>query len=453
MSAPTLPNWGRVSSKRHSTSSNGATSPYGDSALVAECQRVATAAPGTRNTTLNAAAFSLAQLVAVGKLDEPVVRRRLEGAALAAGLERDEIVATVDSGFSAGLQAPRAAPRSDRLHDANEALVEGFNQLDNEGWQSPKRPSWRDQIFTAAALQTMKFPLPQWVIPDLIPEGLTILAGRPKVGKSWLAFDIAAAVAGGRLCLGSRKPEQGDVLYAALEDNPRRLQRRLDRIFPTFNGRWPERLTLTNAWARLDKGGVQHLKEWADGVASPRLVILDTLAGVKPIRTQQGYELDYAALEGLHRLANDRGFGIVVLHHTRKMEAEDPLDTISGTLGLAGSADTSIVIARSSQGTTLYVRGRDIEEAEHAISFDKTTCRWAILGAAADVQRSKERNAILAALDEAGEAMSPEAIVTAVGMKRGNVDRLLGKMVTDEEILKVGRGLYIHPNHATADHR
>jgi hypothetical protein len=182
-------------------------------------------------------------------------------------------------------------------------------------------------------------------------------------------------------------------------------------------------------------------------------VILDTLAGVKPIRTQQGYELDYAALEGLHRLANDRGFGIVVLHHTRKMEAEDPLDTISGTLGLAGSADTSIVIARSSQGTTLYVRGRDIEEAEHAISFDKTTCRWAILGAAADVQRSKERNAILAALDEAGEAMSPEAIVTAVGMKRGNVDRLLGKMVTDEEILKVGRGLYIHPNHATADHR
>ena len=73
-----------------------------------------------------------------------------------------------------------------------------------------------------------------------------------------------------------------------------------------------------------------------------------------------------------------------MLHHTRKMEAEDPLDTVSGTLGLAGCADTVLVLNRSSQGTTLYVRGRDIEEAEHAISFDKHACSWTILGAASE---------------------------------------------------------------------
>jgi hypothetical protein len=323
---------------------------------------------------------------------------------------------------------------------------------DDAAPKGDQTPSWRDNVVTAAVLQTMRFPEPQWVVPALIPEGLTILAGRPKIGKSWMSLDIAVAVAVGRFCLGERKPEQGDVLYAALDDNRRRLQRRLDRILPTFKGTWPERLTLTTKWRRLDQGGVDDIAEWADSVPAPRLVILDTLAGVKPIKTQQGYELDYAALEGLHRLANERGFGILILHHTRKMEAEDPLDTVSGTLGLAGCADTILVIARNSQGTTLYLRGRDIEEAEHAVSFSKETCRWTILGNADEVRRSHQRAEILTALrtthEQGGGAMSPEEIASATGMKRGNVDRLLGKMMTDGEVKRAERGRYCHPIHA-----
>jgi RecA-family ATPase len=62
-------------------------------------------------------------------------------------------------------------------------------------------------------------------VPDLIQEGLTIIAGKPKIGKSWLALDICIAISAGRYCLGERKPVEGDVLYAAMEDNPRRLQR------------------------------------------------------------------------------------------------------------------------------------------------------------------------------------------------------------------------------------
>ena len=90
------------------------------------------------------------------------------------------------------------------------------------------------------------------------------------------------------------------------------------------------------------------------------------------------------------------------------MEAEDPLDTVSGTLGLAGCADTVLVLNRSSQGTTLYVRGRDIEEAEHAVSFDKQSCRWTILGNASDVQRSNERGRILTVLEDATELLGPQ---------------------------------------------
>ncbi|MFD1987981.1 AAA family ATPase [Mesorhizobium newzealandense] len=308
-----------------------------------------------------------------------------------------------------------------------------------------KQHDWRAGTFTAAALQQMRFPEAKYAVPGLIPEGLTILAGRPKLGKSWMAFEIAAAISANRICLGSYEPEQGDVLYAAMEDNPRRLQRRLDKILPALNGAWPDRLTLTTSWRRLDKGGVDDIAEWARNAGNPRLVILDTLAGVKPIRTQQGYELDYAALEGLHRLANDIGMAIVVLHHTRKMEAEDPLDTVSGTLGLAGCADTIMVIARNSQGTTLYIRGRDVEEAEHALTFDKASCRWAIVGAAAEVHRSEQRGAILAALESSDEPMGPQDIAAATRQPVTNIKFLLHKMMEAGEVEKEARGRYLHP--------
>ena len=143
---------------------------------------------------------------------------------------------------------------------------------------------------------------------------------------------------------------------------------------------------------------MDDIRGWIKATPGARLIVLDTLAGVKPVKTQQGYTEDYDSLLALHRLANETGVSSIVLHHTRKMEADDPFDTISGTLGLAGCADTGIVLNRTSRGTSLYVRGRDVEEAEHAITFDKHACRWTILGNAEEAHRSNERSRILAAL-------------------------------------------------------
>ncbi|HEX9070983.1 MAG TPA: AAA family ATPase [Pseudolabrys sp.] len=305
---------------------------------------------------------------------------------------------------------------------------------------------WRDHVFTAAELQRKTFPPVSYCVPDLIPEGLTIIAGKPKIGKSWLALDVCLAVAAGRFCLGERKPVQGDVLYAAMEDNPRRLQRRIDRVLSPISAQWPERLTLANSWRRLDKGGVDDIAQWIEQAGSPRLVVLDTLAGVKPIRIQQGgYTEDYESLAALHRLANEKGVSILVLHHTRKMEADDPVDTVSGTLGLTGCADSVLVLNRSAQGTTLYIRGRDIEEAEHAVTFDKHSCKWTILGNASDVHRSHERSSILAVLDEATEPMGPSDIAAAANMPVNNAKQLLHKMAASGEVGKVGRGQYVRP--------
>ena len=316
--------------------------------------------------------------------------------------------------------------------------------------------SWRDQIVTAKQLQNREFAPVSYVIPDLVPEGLSLLVGRPKLGKSWMGLDMGIAVSGARFCLGQRKPIEGDVLYCALEDNSRRLRRRIDRILPPNSNLWPERLSLATEWRRLDRGGVDDLVEWVESVPKARLIILDTLAGVRPIRAQNGYMEDYESVAALHRLANRLAIGILVLHHTRKMDADDPIDTVSGTLGLPGCADTILVLNRGAQGATLYVRGRDIEEAEHAVTFDNISCRWTILGDAKEVHRSKERGKILEVLLEATEEMGPKEIAIAASMPDNNVRRLLHSMMTAGEVLRGQRGEYRHPSKSfpsRRDHR
>jgi len=245
--------------------------------------------------------------------------------------------------------------------------------------------------------------------------------------------------------LGDVKPAQGDGLYAALEDNQGRLWKRTRKILGP-DAAWPEALTLATRWRRLDNGGDTDIREWADEAGNPRVVILDTLAGVRPDRTNRDdiYTGDYKALRELHAWANQTGIAVMVLHHTRKMDADDPIDTISGSLGLAGCADTSAILSRNQKGTTLYIRGRDVEEQEYAVTFNPDTCRWTILGDAAEVQRSYAQGKLLMALEEAAELMSPADLTAVTGLTRNNVDQRLHHMQRDGEIIKVSRGRYAH---------
>ena len=335
----------------------------------------------------------------------------------------------------------------DAGRDGGDARRAGDSAKPFEQKANGKDGGWRSHTVSAAQLRTMAFPPISYVVPGFIPEGLCLLAGKPKIGKSWLALDIALGVAAGRDVLGGIKSAVGDVLYCALEDTNRRLQRRITKLVSPFSGEWPERLTLATRWRKLDDGGVDDISEWCCSVPEPRLVILDTLAGVRPERQQRDtpYDGDYRALLDVHKLANERGFAVMALHHTRKMEAEDPLDTISGTLGLVGCADTALVLARTPQGTTLYVRGRDVEESEHAISFDPETCRWSVVGEAVEVRRSETCQAILAVLAGAGNLMSPDEIALATNIKRNTVHQRLPAMLKDGEVVQVSRAKYCHP--------
>src|SRR5215471_7018251 len=95
--------------------------------------------------------------------------------------------------------------------------------------------TWRDGLITARELQTKQFKPVRIILPKLIPEGVTILAGKPKIGKSWFMLDVCVAVAGDRFVLGDKKPMPGDVLYLALEDNQRRLKKRMDKLMGDYS--------------------------------------------------------------------------------------------------------------------------------------------------------------------------------------------------------------------------
>jgi hypothetical protein len=328
------------------------------------------------------------------------------------------------------------------IEDTNSALARGFEILPEIDDARPiKKPNWRDHSLTAQQLQAKIYPEIKYVVPGLIPEGLSLLVGRPKIGKSWLALDIALSIAGNRVCLGDRDPEIGDVLYCALEDNERRLKNRITKILGGGTP-WPQRLTLSTKWRRLNAGGVQDIADWADQTRQPRLVLLDTLANVRPINTQDGYAADYNALTSVHRLANDRGLAVIALHHQRKMEAEDPLDTVSGTLGIVGCADTTMILSSGRSGKSLYVKGRDIEEMEFAVDFNASTCRWKIIGDADDVRRSETRKKIIAALPENGDGIGPKEIAEISGVREAVVKTRLADMVRDNEVEKVARAQY-----------
>jgi hypothetical protein len=303
----------------------------------------------------------------------------------------------------------------------------------------------RPNIQTAEQLRTKTFPALKYIVPTLVTEGLTLLAGRPKARKSWLALDIGLCTASGCICLGNLKCQQGEVLYLALEDGERRLQRRMTKLLPIFGAEWPERFMYETKWPRADQGGIEAIDKWCGEHPDARLVVIDVLARFRAPSNSRtnAYEYDYQAICNLQALAIRRAIAIIIVHHTRKGAGEDPVDEISGTLGLAGGADAFLVLKRDSSGAVLTGRGRDLEDVELAVQFGDATCRWTILGEAAEIRRSAERASVLAALKEAGDALPISEIMSLANLvSRNAADNLLMRMAKGGDVVRLKRGLY-----------
>lgn len=234
--------------------------------------------------------------------------------------------------------------------------------------------------FSAEWLLEQDFPELSYIVDGIIPEGLTILAAAPKIGKSWLVLGIAVAVSTGRPVLGCVPTKAVPVLYLALEDGPRRLQKRLQTLGATSLN---EDLQFMNEVPGGQLGAA--IKTFMDRHAGENpLVILDTLGKIKPpaVTGETQYDRDYRVISQLKRFADaDPGSSIIVVHHTRKMDGADFLDAVSGTQGIAGAADTILLLKRSrhEQKAQLEVTSRDAAEGVYILE-QAGTGNWVLAG-------------------------------------------------------------------------
>ena len=237
------------------------------------------------------------------------------------------------------------------------------------------------------ALLARSFSASCWVVRDLLPVGLTLLAGKPKHGKSWLALSVALAIASGDRVFYAYPVERGAVLYLALEDTERRLQERVKQLLATrplshTQQESPPSIEFALTWPRLEQGGLAQLEAYIAARPRLRAVVIDTWALVAPYPkggTRPQYEGDYAALTPLKRLAEAHQLAIMLVHHLRKAGAPDVIDEITGSTGLVGAVDAILVLKRErgqEQGS-LFVTGRDIQEERFLpLRFDAPCGRW-----------------------------------------------------------------------------
>jgi len=301
--------------------------------------------------------------------------------------------------------------------------------------------------WTAADLLAEDFPDPRWAVPGLFPEGLTLLAGAPKVGKSWLCLGLALAVASGGRALGSIPVERGAALYLALEDTPRRLQRRLRHMLAGDPA--PEGLTLA-VESPTGQAGMIKIAEWIERPhqARPRLVIIDVLERLRgmPPPGQSAYSADYRAISEIKEVADAYGVSIIVITHVRKVTADDFLSEISGTLGLSGAADTICALKRSrgEMDGVLHVTGRDVDEESYALAFAAELGAWQLIGLESEHGLAENRRKILAFL-RLHDGSKPAEIAIGTQLSRDLVKQTCIRMAKDNQLDTDNNGRYFVP--------
>ena len=181
-------------------------------------------------------------------------------------------------------------------------------------------------------------------------------------------------------------------------------------------------------------------------------MVIDTLQKVKPQgkRNQNAYENDVGAMKAVTRLALTHHVAVILIHHLRKGDADDVFDEVSGSLGITGSADTNIVMRadRDKRTAVMHITGRAIKEYQAlAMKFDKDTARWTVEGTAAEVSLGENRKAIREVVLEAGKALTIKEIkngleLKGLSLKDANLKKTVGRMVTDDQLAKVGDDRY-----------
>lgn len=280
------------------------------------------------------------------------------------------------------------------------------------------------------------------IVPGIIVAGTTVMAAPPKIGKSVLCYQTAVEIALGGELLG-QQVERGQVLYLALEDGKRRGQ---DRLKAALHGRSLPRGWLSVRWdAPPIGGGLEELIiEWLDRHDRAALVMIDTLQRVRAGADgrRNAYEVDVTDLGRLQSLTKDRPeVALLAVHHTKKDAADDFVASVSGTYGIAGSADTIMLVKRKRHMAlgVIEITGRELAETELPVKFEDM--RWDLAPTGLPGV-SVERLSVYEVIKAEGP-LFPAAIAARLGIERTNAQHQVRALAADGLVLRVVGGYVV----------
>ena len=234
------------------------------------------------------------------------------------------------------------------------------------------------ETINAEDLQNRTYEPTPFLVDELIPEGLHILAGAPKIGKSWLALWLCLCISQGQP-LWNFATTQGKALYLSLEDSFQRIQTRLFDLTEDA----PPTLHFAIMADTLKHGLEQQIEQFLMEHPTTKLVVIDTLQRVRGTGSDSNlYANDYQDIGLLKRLADRRHIAILLIHHLRKLHDDDPMNMISGSTVLSGAADSTFVLQKSSRLAniaSLHCTGRDIPDRTLKLEFGEEDHVWKLL--------------------------------------------------------------------------
>lgn len=286
-----------------------------------------------------------------------------------------------------------------------------------------------EQLKTIDGQTLLSTPMesPRFVVSSLIPTGLHILGGAPKIGKSWLMLWLCLQVARGEN-VWNYESKKGAALYLCLEDSYERIQSRLLDIAEDA----PDNLFFSVMSESLAGGLVEQIEAFLTAHPDTVLIVIDTLQNIRGEGNNSNpYANDYRELTVLRELAYRRKIAILCVHHLRKMKDDDPMNMLSGTTGLSGVVDTVFILdkrKRTDSEATLFCSGRDIESAELRLELDSDTHIWKLAGGNTEKEIRLVDDTVLA-LRDCLPLFSSGFTGTATELA-AEVERVTGKTVT-----------------------
>ena len=232
-------------------------------------------------------------------------------------------------------------------------------------------------VIDGETLLDTRLPKRSFCIETLLPEGISMLGGAPKIGKSWMVLDFGVRIAKGEP-IWNLPTKQGTVLYLALEDSLSRIQERLCKLTDDV----PSKLFFTTVAGTLSDDLCFQIEQFISEHTDTVLVIIDTFQLVRIGGVDTSYANDYSEVRILKALADKLHISLLLVHHLRKQGDNDPVNKLSGTTGISGAMDAVFILdvsKRHARGATLFCTGRDIESREIELNMSRETCAWELI--------------------------------------------------------------------------